>query len=146
MALHADLVTLETLERHVGKHPGAKGIKRLRKALRLANPRSESPMETRLRVELVRARLPTPCVQSELYDAGGSFLARTDLYYADCKLAIEYDGDNHKDRLAADARRQNALINAGYGVLRFTAADLKIPGSVAREVMRARKLRLKNLR
>ena len=81
MALHARLVELSRLERHVHAHPGEKGIKRLRRAVRLADPRSESPMETRIRLELIRARLPRPSVQAELRDSTGNFIGRADLYY-----------------------------------------------------------------
>lgn len=66
-------------------------------------------METRLRMELIKARLPRPCVQEELRDAEGSFVGRADLHYADRRLAIEYDGDNHRDRLVSDVRRQMLL-------------------------------------
>jgi hypothetical protein len=41
-------------------------------------------------------------------------------------------------RLVADLRRQNALVNAGYHLLRFTVADLRVPGSVVAQVRRAR--------
>ena len=138
MALRGGLVELATLERHVERHPGQKGIKRLRRAMRLADPRSESPMETRLRMELLRARLPRPSVQAELHDAAGNFIGRVDLYYPDRRLAIEYDGENHKERLVSDLRRQNALVNAGYHLLRFTFADLRAPGSVVAQVRHAR--------
>lgn len=146
-ALHAKLVNATDLARHVEANPGAKGIGRLRRAAALADPRSESPMESRLRLQLLKARLPSPCVQVELNDASGRFLGRADLYYPDCRLLIEYDGDNHKDRLAADLKRQNALVGAGYQMLRFTAADLRAPGSAAAQVRKARALFLKqNLR
>jgi very-short-patch-repair endonuclease len=137
-ALRAGVVEQSHLARHVLTHAGAKGIKRLRRALRHADPRSESPMETRLRMELIRGRLPTPCVQAELRDAAGHLIGRADLFYPDRKLAIEYDGENHKDRLVADLRRQNALVNAGYHLLRFTVADLRAPASVVAQVRRAR--------
>jgi very-short-patch-repair endonuclease len=138
VAARAGLVSLSELASHVATHAGAKGIRRLRRALRLADPRSESPMETRLRVELIMARLPRPCVQPELFDAMGNFIGRADLYYPDRRLVIEYDGENHKERLVADLRRQNALVNAGYHLLRFTAADLRSAGSVVAQVRRAR--------
>ena len=138
MALRAGLVHASKLASHVLAHTGAKGIKRLRRALRLADPRSESPMETRLRLELIAGRLPNPCVQAELCDPKGQLIGRADLYYPDRRLVIEYDGVNHKDRLAADLRRQNALVNAGYHLLRFTAADLRAPGSVVAQVRLAR--------
>jgi very-short-patch-repair endonuclease len=95
-------------------------------------------METRLRLLLLKARLPRPCVQVDLHDASRRFLGRADLYYPDCRLVIEYDGENHRDRLAPDLRRQNALLNAGYQLLRFTAGDLRDPGSVAAQVRKAR--------
>jgi 8-oxo-dGTP pyrophosphatase MutT (NUDIX family) len=88
----------------------------------LAEP-AESPMETRLRWLLIEAGLPRPQVQSELRNAEGRFLGRADLDYPSARLIIEYDGANHRDRLVEDNRRQNALLNAGFKLLRFTVAD-----------------------
>lgn len=140
MALHAGLVAAWSLSSYVQEHAGQKGIRRLRRATRLADGAAESPMETRLRMDLVRARLPRPSVQADLHDARGEFIGRADLYYPDRKLVIEYDGTGHRDRLAADLRRQNALVNAGYHVLRFTASDLGTAGLAAKQVHRARTL------
>jgi very-short-patch-repair endonuclease len=144
VALHAGIVQLAELQRYVDTHFGAKGVKKLRRALSLADPRAESPMETRLRLQLIKALLPRPCVQTDLHDAGGGFLGRADLYYPDCRLVIEYDGDHHKERLVQDLRRQNALISAGYHMLRFTAADLRRSGSAAKQVREARARLQKN--
>ncbi|HEX2645929.1 MAG TPA: DUF559 domain-containing protein [Candidatus Dormibacteraeota bacterium] len=95
-------------------------------------------METRLRMLLITSGLPTPCVQVPLHDESGMFIARPDLYYPERRLAIEYDGANHRDRIAADNRRQNRLLEAGYRVLRFTAADiLNTPAAGAAVVRRA---------
>jgi len=91
----------------------------------LADPATESPMETRLRLLLVLAGLPRPQVQVTLRDDHGTFLGRADLFYPHQRLVIEYDGATHRDSLAADNRRQNGLINAGFKILRFTASDLK---------------------
>jgi len=143
--LHARVVDMKDLQAYVDTHAGAKGVRKLRRALALAEPKTESPMETRLRMQLVKARLPRPLVQVDLHDASGNFLGRADLYYPERRLVIEYDGENHKDRLVPDLRRQNALINAGYCVLRFTAADLKVPGSVAAQVRRARSMLAKHI-
>lgn len=137
MALHAQLVDIAAIERLVESNRGAKGIARLRRAVALASPRPESPMETRLRLLLVSAGLPIPDLQVDLHDDHGQFLGRADLYYPAAGLVIEFDGQNHRDRMVADARRQNALVNAGYSVLRFTAADLQNPGAVAALVSHA---------
>ena len=95
-------------------------------------------METRLRLLLVLAGLPRPGAQVSLRDDFGLFLARPDLYYPDARLAIEYDGATHRESLAADNRRQNRMVDAGYRLLRFTAADvLSTPDSVVTLVRRA---------
>ncbi|GAC1668420.1 MAG: hypothetical protein PVS2B1_26120 [Candidatus Dormibacteraceae bacterium] len=51
-------------------------------------------------------------------------MGRADLYYPQSGLVLEYDGVNHRNRLVDDNRRQNLLVNAGYRLLRFTAADI----------------------
>jgi very-short-patch-repair endonuclease len=81
-------------------------------------------METRLRWLLIQARLPRPEVQTSLSDAATSFVGRADLYYPSKRLILEYDGGNHRERLVEDNRRQNLLVNAGFRLLRFTAADI----------------------
>jgi len=83
----------------------------------LAEP-AESPMETRLRWLLIKARLPRPQVQADLR------VGRADLYFPTARLVIEFDGGNHRDRLVEDNRRQNAFIDAGFRMLRYTAADV----------------------
>ena len=129
-----DLLT-EAVERWRGKH----GIDRLRSAARLADGRSESPMETRLRLLLIRAGLPRPEVQADIHDAQGRFIARVDLFYPDVRLCIEYDGANHRDRLEEDDRRQNRILAANYGLLRYTAADFRgDQRRIAQEVRAAR--------
>ena len=122
--LHAGLVSMEELRNYVADHPGTKGIARLRRVLDLAEPEAESAMETRLRMLLVIAKLPRPEVQVSINDDRGHFLGRPDLLYRRQRLAIEYDGGTHRDRMVEDNRRQNGLVGAGYRLLRFTAADV----------------------
>lgn len=103
----------------------------------LAEP-AESPMETRLRWLLLEAGLPRPEVQTNLQDAHSRFVGRADLYYPTARLVIEYDGGNHRDRLVEDDRRQNAILRAGYRLLRFTASDVyQRPDAITREVLLA---------
>lgn len=135
MFLHAGLVTVAELRDHVANHPGAAGIARLRRVADLSEPKAESAMETRLRLLLVIAGLPRPEAQVSIRDDQGRFLGRPDLLYRIERLAIEYDGGNHRDRLADDNRRQNGLIGAGVRVLRFTAADVYgAPDAVVNQV------------
>ena len=105
---------------------------------KLAEPATESPMETRLRLLLVLEGLPRPQVQISLHDDKGHFIGRPDLYYPSHRLALEYDGASHRETMTADHRRQNRLLNAGYRLLRFTAADvLSTPDSVVLLVRQA---------
>ena len=123
MALHARLISIAELRAYVAEHRGAKGIARLRRVIELAEPKTESAMESRLRMLLVLARLPRPEVQVSIRgDKGRPY--RPDLLYPKQHLAIEYDGGNHRDRPVDDNRRQNSLIVAGFRILRFTAADV----------------------
>jgi very-short-patch-repair endonuclease len=138
MALHKRLLQPDDLRSWVSAHPRYPGIARLRRTIELAEPTTESVMETRLRLLLVMARLPTPQAQVSLYDEAGNFLARPDFYYPLHRLGLEYDGAQHRENLIGDNRRQNRLVDAGYRLLRFTAADvLSAPDSVVALVRRA---------
>jgi very-short-patch-repair endonuclease len=137
-ALHRRLVKLVQIKAWLESHQGFPGTARLRRAIELAEPSTESVMETRLRLILVFAGLPRPQAQVPLYDDAGRFVGRPDLYYPRQRLAIEYDGSTHRISLTADNRRQNRLINAGYGLLRFSAADvLSAPDSAVELVRQA---------
>jgi hypothetical protein len=127
MALHTGRVTVPRLQDWIAGHRGVKGIRFLRCVTELAEPAAESPMESRLRLLLVRGGLPPPEAQVNLYDRDGRFLGRTDLYYRGPNLAIEYDGETHRERRLADNRRQNAILAAGINLLRFSAADVYGP-------------------
>jgi very-short-patch-repair endonuclease len=118
-ALHKRLIRIEQIKPRAGE----RGVRTLRRAIELAEPATESPMETRLRMVLVLGGLPRPEVQARLRVASG-VIGRADLYYPGPRVVIEYDGATHRDSVAADNRRQNRLVEAGYRVLRFTAADV----------------------
>jgi very-short-patch-repair endonuclease len=138
MALHKRLLKLAALHSWACAHPRYPSIARLRRAIELAEPATESVMETRLRLLLVLAPLPRPKAQVRLYDEVGHFLGRPDFYYPLHRLALEYDGASHRENLTGDNRRQNRLVDAGYRLLRFTAADvLSAPESVVDLVKRA---------
>ena len=123
MALGARLISAVALDRYVLTTKGGGGLRALRFLAKFAAP-AESAMETRLRWLLIQSGLPRPEVQTKLHDADGRFVGRADLYYPAARLVVEYDGGNHRDRLIEDNRRQNLLVNAGFRLLRFTAADI----------------------
>jgi very-short-patch-repair endonuclease len=139
MALHKRLLTSADLARFSEVSAGRHGAKMLSRVVQHAEPKSESPMETRMRMVLVLARLPRPEAQVPVYD-GHQFVGRLDLYYRKHRLGVEYDGAAHSGTLAEDNRRQNRFLEIGIRLLRFTAGDFyNNPGVVVRQVRAALK-------
>jgi hypothetical protein len=132
----------ELLVRRAGE-PGARGARRLAEVVALADPRAESPAETRLRVALVRAGLPAPEVQFPVLDEHGRELGRTDLAYPAAKLAIEYDGAANLDagRAGRDRERDGELAGVGWQTLRLASDDLDALPQATRRIARLLELR-----
>lgn len=117
------------------RHLGAHGSADLPKVVNLADARSESPMESRIRMALVMNGLPAPSVQHPVSAGGRSY--RLDLAYPHFLLAIEYDGETHRSQRRAhrDLIREAALVTLGWTILRFEAAlVLHHPHRIAAEV------------
>lgn len=133
LALRQRLTDRSAMRRYADSARGRPGAASLRLVAAEAAV-AESPMETRLRWLLIQAGLRRPEVQADLRDVDGRFVGRADLYYPHARLAIEYDGFNHRERLVADDRRQNLILNAGFRLLRFTASDLARPETVVSQV------------
>jgi very-short-patch-repair endonuclease len=107
------------------ERPRARGASGLDERVARADPRAESPMETRLRLLLGDHGLPAPDVQYELMDRHGFVLARFDLAYPRARLAIEYDGEEfHRYRRGADNHRDIDVSERGWETMRFEAADV----------------------
>ncbi|MQA33834.1 hypothetical protein [Modestobacter roseus] len=105
-----------------------RGCRRARDAAALADGLAGSPQETRLRLLVHRSGLPLPVAQHPVHD-GRVFVARVDFAWPAQRLALEYDGLWHAEpgQFAADRRRLNRLLAAGWRVLFVTAADLHRP-------------------
>ncbi|MEI4272373.1 hypothetical protein TEK04_11635 [Klenkia sp. LSe6-5] len=136
--VRARLVGLEDLRAAVHALPPCRGSARARRAVDLADGLAESPQETRTRLELARAGVPTPVAQYRVLD-GGRFVARVDLAWPDRKVAVEYDGLWHAEpgQFARDRMRLNALQAAGWRVVFVTARDLTHPGELVARVLAA---------
>ena len=125
LARRSSFDPLELLERR-DRAPGTRGCRRLAEVVRLADPRADSPPETRLRLALVRAGLPLPEVQYPVVDEYGFDPATVDLAYPPARLAIEYDGATHYTRLQGevDRRRDNELAAQGWETARLGRDDV----------------------
>jgi hypothetical protein len=108
------------------RYPRARGRRALSRVVELADPKCDSAMETRLRMLMVLGGLPTPVVQHPVADERAHVVAWLDLAYPEHRLGIEYDGLTHAEprRYAADLRRHSRLLDLGWRVYRFTAADV----------------------
>lgn len=124
------LVSQEQLTKRLGTRRT-----RARRAIELMDGRVESPPESRLRVHLILAGLPVPTPQFDIFH-NGQRIARVDLAWPDAKLAVEYDGEWHNDRVQfrKDRRRLNALTKAGWTVLFVTADTLRDVPALVGEV------------
>jgi hypothetical protein len=135
--LSARLVTVADLDRQLAGSAG-RGLVRAERLLSLADGRSESPRESVLRLRVIRAGLPPPEPQIEVWH-NGTLVARVDLGWREARTALEYDGAWHgaPGQLAGDRRRLNALVAAGWTVIHVTAADLHDLSAVLAQVRQA---------
>ncbi len=120
--------------------PRARGARTLRKAVALADPRSESWWESVLRLMHVMTGLgPVDC-QVELWD-GPQFLARADLHLVGTNRYPECDGGEHrtKERHGRDLRRDKAMTRNGADRYGYTTAEIAHqPAMIIRDAEDAR--------
>jgi hypothetical protein len=106
-------------------HRGVRGVRRLKAALPLVDCGAASPRETWLRLLLVDAGLPRPRTQIPVYD-GWRWVRVLDMGWEEVKVAVEYDGDQHRtDRkqYAKDIRSTRTLERLGWIVIRVIKED-----------------------
>jgi Protein of unknown function (DUF559) len=109
-----------------GRYAGRRGIARARQTLELFDPGAQSPKESWLRVVLIQAGLPRPQTQIPVLDEFGNPIAYLDVGWEDVKVAVEYDGEQHRtDRrqYTWDVRRLEMLERLGWIVIRVVAGD-----------------------
>jgi hypothetical protein len=136
--MHATPFSVEDVLLLAKRYPGARGLRRLRAALPLVEGGAESPKETWLRLLLlIDAGLPTPTTQIPVLD-GYWPVAFVDMGWEKYKVAVEYDGDQHRSdrrRYVKDQRRLRKLEAMGWIVIRVIAEDK--PDDVVRRVRAA---------
>ena len=123
----AALATIDDLAAEI--RPGARGARRARGALGRVRVGAESAMETAVRLAVVDAGFPEPELNVDVYDDSAVFLGRVDMAWTDRRIALEYDGDHHRDReqFRRDQRRGNGFTANDWLVIHATAADAARP-------------------
>ncbi len=105
---------------------GRRGIRRARASLDLVDAGAQSPKESWLRVILVLAGIPKPQTQIPVADEFGVVFAYLDMGWEELKVAVEYDGEQHRvDRpqYEWDQRRKEKLERLGWLVIRVLAGQ-----------------------
>ena len=124
----------------VDRYSGRRGVRAARAALALVDGGAQSPKETWLRLLLMRAGFPRPQTQIVVRNEWGWREAYLDMGWEDIKVAVEYDGDQHRSdrrQYVKDIRRLEMLDQRyGWLVVRVVAEDH--PDDVIRRVHEAR--------
>lgn len=116
--LHADQVIPL-----IAGHKGARGVRRCRNALSLMDGGAQSPKESWLRLVLIDAGLPRPRTQIRVTD--GNLVAYLDMGWDGPKVAVEYDGDHHRERgqYVKDLRRSQMIERLGWHEIKVINED-----------------------
>jgi hypothetical protein len=136
--VRAEFIPRHDLEQLAKDGSGRWGSRKVRAAVGLVDPRSESPPESWVRVACALGRLPTPVPQFEVFHRG-AFLGRVDLAWPEHKVIVEYEGAYHFDdlQITKDDARIARLVAAGWRVIRVAAHDLRDLDSLIRRIAAA---------
>jgi hypothetical protein len=135
--IRATEVKVTDIEAVIDRHPGARGLVRLRETLGLVDGGAESPYESLTRLVLVQAGLPPPQTQIPVIDDTGRVFARLDMGWREFLVAVEFDGAQHwtdPGQRTWDIDRLALLEAAGWVIIRVSAKMLGRPEVIAGRV------------
>jgi hypothetical protein len=131
--LLADRTTIDELRDAASSAHHWRGAGQAARAVALTDGRAASPLETRGRLRIVGAGLPTPKLQVEIR-ADGRLVGIVDAWFEEAAVAVEFDGrikytDPWRDRtpqqvLWDEKRREDELRALEIRVVRIVDADL----------------------
>nr|WP_240541323.1 hypothetical protein [Bifidobacterium santillanense] len=101
-----------------------KGYADCRRALPVIRQGTDSSMETRTRLALMRYGLDCPRVNYPVSVGRGGNTLYLDLAYPEFKICIEYDGSHHAGQWLNDVRRRQLLEDAGWKYIQVTSMDI----------------------
>ena len=109
----------------VERYPRARGNRRIAKVAAAADARAGSPMQSRLRMAILRAGLPRPQVRHPVTGVAGQ-VVWLDLAYPQHLVGVEYEeGDPVRPgRVLSDAGRYTRLVDQGWRIYRYTSWDV----------------------
>jgi hypothetical protein len=133
--VHAGLLDAAQLGPVLHAGFGRWGSRRVRGAFELVDGRSESPPESWVRVACAFGGLPAPVPQYDVVH-DGMWLGRVDLAWPEARLIVEYEGAYHFEgtQIRKDDERYQRLVDAGWRVIRLSAADLRDMDAVVERI------------
>ena len=148
-ALHMGALSHDVLRERLFDIAGTPGSRTATRVIAAADGRSESVGESRSRVILHRWKLAPSALQFEVRTSAGALVGRTDFAWEDEQLVGEFDGRIKYGRLlrpgqdAGEAvfeekRREDAIRDEDWDVVRWVWAELGRPDRLAARVRRAR--------
>jgi hypothetical protein len=156
-ALHVGVLSPEVLRGRLFDIAGTPGSRSAARAVIAADGRSESVGESRSRVILHRWKLPPSALQFEIRSGDGDLIGRSDFAWEAERLVGEFDGrikygrllrpdQQAGDAVFAEKRREDAIRDEEWDVIRWVWADLRRPDRLAARVRRARERALSRRR
>lgn len=129
---------VRALRRALEKHPDQRTRPRLEEAFALIDPRAESPGETRIRLILSDAGIRGFATNLPVPVPGSPVRRRIDLAFPERMVALEYQGDHHRDphQWRMDMSRAAELESLGWRVSFVNAHDLRHPAELVARVRR----------
>jgi hypothetical protein len=122
-ALHEKLTSRAELDEMIELCGNWPKIRRARRALALADERTESVLESVSRLVMLRLNIPAPRPQARVYNAAGVFRGRVDFYWEEFGVfgeadgRLKYKGDD--DSLIVEKDRQDELEDLGLVAVRW---------------------------
>lgn len=138
------LMTRAKMRKSLDGCAGLRGVKLAEHAFKLVMTGTDSIYETRTRLVLVDAGLPTPSVNPSIWCPSVGMAYHADMGYEQARVAVEYDGLVHvgdRFQMTIDADRRRNLQDAGWLIITVTAAGLRQPQDIVRSVENALILR-----
>ena len=127
MVAAAELTSVNRMRAYLATRPGWNGGPLVADALELADERSRSPGETRMRlIWILDAGLPRPVCNRALFSLTGELLGVPDLLDVEAGVVGEYDGADHlaDQRRYRDLGREGRFRNHGLEYFTLVAWDM----------------------
>lgn len=147
-ALHEGMLSRQSVEQRLFDIAGTRGSRHAARVVHFADGRSESVGESRSRVLLHRLGLAPSALQFPVTTPAGGVVGRTDFAWEESRVVGEFDGrikygrllrpgQDPGDAVFEEKRREDAIRDESWEVVRWTWDDLAVPERLGGRLRRA---------